>query len=189
MKFQTATILLLGVLASCSARTPRASKEIFDERTGSTFLVAAAPLVFARPRSDVAAYAHDYATLLPVEIDTSGEYGDYLILYRWSTVDPRMSPPPDPAAGELRLIADGRVIDAKPLESLPVGLEKHRELRVPNHADVVPRAYKFDPATLRFIAGSRKIVLRMPQETLDTPFTLWEDGRGALLQFLKRAAP
>jgi hypothetical protein len=189
MKFRTALILMMAALASCTARPPRASHEIFDERTASTFLVAGAPLVFARTRSDVAAHARDYATLVPVEIDTSGDYGQYLILYRWSTVDPRMSPPPDPAAGDLRIIADGRVIDVKPMDSVPLGLDKRRELLVPNHGDVVPRAYKFDVATLDFIASSRAIALRMPQEALDMPFTLWEDGRGALKQFLKRAAP
>ena len=189
MKFPTVLILISGALASCTAQTPPASREIFDERTASTFLVAGSPLVFARARSDIAAHARDYATLVPVEIDTSGDYGQYLILYRWSTVDPRMSPPPGPAAGELRILADGRVIDMKPLDTLPLGLEKRRELLVPNHGDVVPRAYKFDVETLNFIAGSRDITLRMPQETLDTPFTLWEDGRGALKQFLQRAAP
>lgn len=187
MKFPAGLILMMAALASCSARTPPASHEIFDERTASTLLVSGSPLVFARARSDVAAHARDYATLVPVEIDTSGDYGQYLILYRWSTVDPRMSPPPDPAAGDLRIIADGRVIDLKPQDHLPLNVDNRRELLVPKHGDVVPRAYKIDVATLRFIATSHEIAVRMPAEPLDMPFKLWEDGRGALMQFLKRA--
>jgi hypothetical protein len=187
MKIQLSLIMAMVALASCSTRTPVPSHEIFDEHTASTLLVAASPLVFARERSDVAAHARDYVTLVAVEIDTSGDYRQYLILYRWSTVDRRMLPPPDPAAGELRIIADGRVIEMRPLEKLPLSLEGRRELLVPNHGDVVPRAYKVDVGTLNFIAASHDLVVRLPQEPLDTPLKLWEDGRGALAQFLKRA--
>jgi hypothetical protein len=45
-----------------------------------------------------------------------------------------------------------------------------------------------EPAILNFIATSREISLRMPQEPLDVPFLLWDDGRGALGQFLSRVA-
>ncbi len=183
-----AALAALAALAACAAHSPRAPHELVDERTASTMLVSGSPLVFARSRSDVAAFAHDYATLVAVEIDTAGDYGQYLILYQWSTVDPRMSSPPSgPDLGELRIIADGRVIDLKPQGQLPINVEKRRELLVPNHGEVVPRAYKIDLATLRFIATSRDLAVRMPQGPLDTPYRLWEDGRGALLSFLKRS--
>jgi hypothetical protein len=97
-----------------------------------------------------------------------------------------MSPPPDPQAGELKILADGRVIDLMPMEQLPVGLSRRRELHLPEHGDVVTRAYVIDEPTLRFIAESRDMVVRMPQESLDIPFTVWEDGREALAQFLRR---
>ncbi len=151
--------------------------------------MVAKPLVFARDRSDVAAHSRDYATLVAIENDRSGEYVQYLLLYRWSTVDRRMSPPPGADEGELRILADGRTIDLKPLERPPTSLAQHRALHVPEHGDIVYRSYRVDIATLHFIAASREISVRMPQEQLDTPFTLWEDGRGALAQFLERAAP
>lgn len=187
MKIQLSSLMVMVMLAGCGPRTAAPSHEIFDEQTASTLLVAASPLVFARERSDVAAHARDYVTLVAVEIDASGDYHQYLILYRWSTVDRRMSPPPDPAAGELRIFADGRVIELRPLDKLPLSIEKRRELLVPNHGDVVPRAYRIDVGTLNFIAASRHLVVRLPQEPLDTPLKLWEDGRGALAQFLQRA--
>lgn len=189
MKLKSGLLSVVVALASCSRGAPPASHEIFDERTAGTLLVSGSPLVFARARSDVAAYARDYVTLVPVEVDTSGDYQDYLILYRWSTVDPRMLPPPEPGAGALKFIADGRVIDLQPESGLPVNVAARRELLVPNHGKVVSRAYKVDAATLRFIANSGEIVVRLPAEALDLPFTVWEDGRGALLQFLKRAGP
>ena len=80
--------------AAAPADVESNSTEIFDEETGSTLLVVSKPLVFARDRSDVAAHARDYATLVAVEDDRSGQYTQYLLLYRWSTVDRRMSPPP-----------------------------------------------------------------------------------------------
>jgi hypothetical protein len=189
MRITAGWLLIMAALGACARGTSPAPHEIFDERTAGTLLVPGAPLVFARARSDVAAHARDYATLMAMEVDTSGDLRLYLILYRWSTVDPRMLPPPDPAAGPLKIIADGRVIELRPESGLPLNVGDRRELLVPNHGKVATRAYKVDAATLRFIATSRELIVRLPSEALDLPFTLWEDGRGALLQFLKRAGP
>lgn len=182
-----ALIVALAVLSACTAAPKRATHEILDPQTGNTLLVVDKPLVFARERTDVAANARDYATLAAVEVDHSGKYDEYLLLYRWSTVDRRMSAPPDPGAGELRIVAEGRAIDLMPLQQMPVGLSRQRELHVPRHGDVVAHAYLVDVATLRFIAASRDLSVRMPQEPLDTPFGLWEDGRSSLYRFLQRA--
>jgi hypothetical protein len=179
----------LVAMSGCAARRPAAdSHEIFDEQTGNTLSVVEKPLIFARERSDVAAYARDYATLVAVEVDHSGAFNDYLLLYRWSTVDPRMSPEPDPAQGELRIVTDGRAIILTPLAVMPVDLSRRRILHLPDHGDVIAHAYAVDAATLRFIATSGKISVRMPQEPLDMPFGIWQDGRPALEQFLGRTS-
>src|SRR5882762_3511875 len=189
MHMRFGLFLALATLSApaCAGASQRAAHEIFDEQSGNTLLVVPKPLVFARQRTDVAAHARDYATLVAVEIDQSGKYSEYLLLYRWSTVDSRMSPPPDPEAGELKILADGRVIDLKPLEEVPIGLSRRRELHLPEHGDVVTHAYRIDVPTLRYIATSREITVHMPQESLDTPFAVWEDGRSALGQFLDRS--
>jgi hypothetical protein len=187
MKTRAVLLLVLTALASCASRPPTASQEIFDESDASTLLVTAKPIVFARERSDLAAYARDYATVVAVEIDISGDYSDYLLVYRWSTVDRRMLPPPDPAGGALRIIADGRVFDFRPIDKLPVNFAQRRELHIPKHDDVVPRGYKVDAEILHFIATSQDLTLRMPQEPFDASFKLFEDGRRALLEFLKPA--
>lgn len=187
MLIRVALLLSLTALVSCTTKPPLAPHELFDEQTGSTLTVVATPLVFARDRSDVAAFSRDYVTLVAVEDDRSGAYSLNLLLYRWSTVDRRMSPPPQADAGALRIIADGRALDLQPLDRLPVSLQKRRELHLPEHGDVTAHAYPVDAALLRFIATSRELSVRMPQEALDTPFTLWEDGRGALGEFSHRA--
>jgi hypothetical protein len=189
MQVRSALLLILAALPACSGTPALRPREILDDRSGNTLSVVARPLVFARERSDVAAHERDYATLVAVEIDQSGNYHDYLLLYRWSTVDPRMSAPPAADQGELRIIAEGRDIDLMPLSALPVGLGHGRELHVPAHGDVVARAYDVDATTLRYIAESHELYVRMPQEMLAAPFALREDGRGALAEFARSAGP
>lgn len=188
MNIRLSLLVLVAALSSCAATLPRVPREFIDEQTANTLLVVSSPLVFARGRSDIAARAHDYLNAVAVEIDSGGQYRQYLLTYRWSTVDPRMAAPPSPAAGALVIIADGREIRLTPLDHLPVGVPLRPELLVPNHGDVLAHAYAVDAATLRFIAASRTVSLRLPQEALDTAFDLWEDGRGALAEFLKRAS-
>jgi hypothetical protein len=175
-------------LAGCVDSQPPTplTQEILDEQSGNTLLVVAAPLEFARERTDVAAHARDYATLVAVEIDSAGTYSDYLLVFRWSTVDPRMSPPPGPEQGLLRILADGRDFELEPLAQLPISLAKRRELHMPPHAEVVAHAYPADAATLRYLASSRTLAVRLPQERLEAPFALWGDGRAALRDFLGR---
>jgi hypothetical protein len=187
MQLRLPLILALAALPACTSTPKAGSHEILDEQSGNTVLVVARPLVFARERTDVAAHARDYATLVAAELDESGKFSDYLLLYRWSTVDRRMSAPPAADLGNLRILAEGRAIELAPLERLPVGLSQRRELHVPEHADVVAHAYHIDVPTLRFIAGARDIVVFMPEEPLGTPFKLWEDGRRSLDKFLQRA--
>jgi hypothetical protein len=192
MNVRLGLLLALTTLPACAGLPRRdpapASHEIFDEQSGNTLLAVAKPILFARDRTDVAAHARDYATLVVVEVDHSGEYSNYLLLYRWSTVDPRMSAPPAPQAGELKILADGRVIDLAPLERLPINLTQQRDLHLPDHGKAVTHAYAVDAAMLHFIATSREINVQLPQEKLDTPFTMWEDGRRSLAQFLRQTA-
>jgi hypothetical protein len=187
MRLRGVLLMALTALPACTG-TPRApSQQILDEQSGNTLLIVKQPLIFARERSDVAAHARDYATLVAVEVDASGTSHDYLLLYRWSTVDRRMAPPPAPDAAQLRILADGRVIDLTPLERVPVGTSRRRVMHVPVHGDVAVHAYAVEVSTLAFVAASRDVSVQLPQEPLPTPFKLWEDGREALAQFSSAA--
>jgi hypothetical protein len=92
---------------------------------------------------------------------------------------------PPPAAGDLLIIADGRETKLKPLDQLPLGLPLRAELLAPNHHVVSAHAFLVDVEMLRFIAASRAISARLPQEPLDLLFGLWEDGCGAPSVLLK----
>ena len=187
MDIRITLVLVLMSLPACTHIRSADSREIYDERTGNTLSVVRAPLVFARDRTDVAAHTRDYVTLVAAEVDHSGEYSEYLLVYRWSTVDRRMSAPPDPQAGQLEILTDGRAINLTAVEEMPISVSRP-ELHVPKHAHAVTHAYRIDVATLRYIAMSRELTVRLPQEALDTPFKIWSDGRTALGQFVKRAA-
>jgi hypothetical protein len=175
----------LSVLTACIGQRPAATREILDEQTGNTLFVAAQPLMFARDRTDVAAHARDYVKLIAVAVNETGKYGVYLLVHRWSTVDRRMLPPRASGADELRLLADERVIDLEPLDRVPADLASRTEFRAPNHGDAITRAYKIDVPTLRFVAASRALSLRLPKDPLDTPFGLWRDGRSDLMRFVE----
>jgi hypothetical protein len=57
---------------------------------------------------------------------------------------------------------------------------------MPDDADVVSWAYDVDAATLAYLAASHELSARFPDETLDSPFVLWGDGRAALRAFATR---
>ena len=98
-----------------------------------------------------------------------------------------MLPEPNPSAGQLRLVSEGRELVLQPLDSLPIGLNS-ADLHLPKHGKPVTFGYAVDLNALRFIAASRTLMLQMPQESLDTPFTLYEDGRRALNQFVHQTS-
>jgi hypothetical protein len=181
-----AVVAALALLVACASSAPRAPTELLDEQTGVTLAVVAEPLVFARARVDVAANARDYATVVAVEANRSGRYSQYLLLHRWSTVDRRMAALPPPSAGRLVIEADGRVLELRPLVPLPAALTRRDHVFLPEDADVISWAYDMDPATLAYLAASHEIRLRLPDEALDSPFTLWGDGRAALREFAAR---
>src|SRR5262249_27381994 len=139
------TMAAMMALPACMSEAPQVH-QILDQENGNTFFVVAKPLVFARERTDVAAHARDYATLVAVAVDESGNFNEYLLLHRWSTVDRRMLSPANPGGGELRILAEGRLIDLTPLEDVPITLSSRPELHGPKHGDAVTRAYKVDLA-------------------------------------------
>lgn len=175
-----------ALLAGCAGAPTRDPTELLDEQTGATLVVVAEPLVFARPRLDVAANARDYLTVVAVEANRSGKYAQYLLVHRWSTVDRRMAGLPPASAGRLIIEADGRMLEFKPVQPMPAALVRRDRVHLPADADVVSRAYEVDLATLAYLADSQQIRARLPDEPFDSPFALWADGRAALDAFAAR---
>jgi hypothetical protein len=153
-----------------------------DDRTGITVSVVGAPIDLEHEPNG--ASAHDFLTLIAIQQDDDGKYTALILLYRWAVYYGGVPFAPGPGSGELLIDADGHSIDLQPLPRLPDGLPKPKDLFVPDTTESAMRAYVTDLATLRLIAASHDLTVRLPKETPLGSFTLWHDGRPALGQFV-----
>jgi hypothetical protein len=177
----------LLALAGCSSLSagPPSPHSLLDEKTGVTLTVVSEPISFARVSIDASASARDYVTLVALEQDIAGKYTELLLLHRWSTAIRGPADVPAVSAGTLLIQADEHEIALQPLERLPIDLSAREQLFLPNSPDAITRAYVTDFATMRLIAGSHDLSVRLPGGASDAPFLMWRDGRPALLQYLK----
>jgi len=84
-------VAMLAALGACVAVAgDKQPREYLDEETAATVTVVAEPLVFALPRPELAANVRDYVTLAAAAVDRNGKLSYVLIVYFWSTVDPRL---------------------------------------------------------------------------------------------------
>jgi hypothetical protein len=175
---------LLLAAAACS-NTPPSPHNFLDEHTGITVSVVGAPTLFARVHTDAAAPVRDYLTLVALQNDNAGKYTVMLLLYRWSAFYRGASPASGQSAERLLVEVDGQSIELQALDRVPTDIPRPKELFVPETSDVAMSAYLTDLQTLRRIALSHELLIRLPQDPLDAPFSVWRDGRPALAQFVK----
>ena len=163
-----------------AASKTQAPLQRFDERSGATWFVVRSPIVLARARTDVAANVRDYATLVALQEDHAGQYATWLVVHRWSTVDPRFTADRGVASGQLTLVADGRSIALAPAPAPPPILARADLLWVPRAHGVQSFIYPIDVATLRYLAATHEWSLHFDQDAWPDAYTLWQDGRAAL---------
>ena len=181
------TLAALTCLVACSSLPP-SPRDLLDEHTGVTVTVVGAPIDFARVSYEAAnSTTHDYLRLVAVRIDNAGKYSELFVLYRWSAAFSGMPAPPDESSAQLIIEIDEHELELQPLERLPPGLPRAKELFAPETADAVMRAYATNLETMELIARSRQLTARLPpQESPSAPFSLWRDGRPALAQLAKQ---
>jgi len=178
-------VLLLPLVTGCASSPVTRPREFLDETNGLTLFIVHSPLVFARPRTDVAVNARDYATLVAVAEDRSGKYAIWLISHRWSTVDPRFAGQPDPQPSTLHLTADDRELVLHPTSPTPTLLENRNELFAPRQS--LSAAYALDASMLRFIASAHLLSLRYGDDQVPLAYTLWDDQRAAIQALLEQS--
>jgi hypothetical protein len=182
-------------VAACAAAAGPGTDEFLDERTGANITVMHHAFTFAMERSTLAAHARDYVSLAAVEVDRSGQAQLYLIGYFWSTIDRRKDTAAQPsAAAVIELIADGRRIRLRPDAALPTDLRAKRQLLAPAASQFEEAAYPVSLELLRYIAGSRVLVLRLADDAREEDdevdsYRLWTDARSELRAFTQRVAP
>ena len=174
-------LLWVVLLAGCVAAPPSHPDEYLDPNTAALVSTVSSPWVFAREHQDVAANSRQYATVAAVSIDRSGRYDYVLLVYLWSTVDPRLGIDRHPAQN-LLLLADDRAIrlvrDVRSLRAVGIS----NPLHAPDHMPGRPRIYHTDRETLQFVAHARRVRLALEGDDDPRPFDVWEDGRSALAQ-------
>jgi hypothetical protein len=181
-----AAALLASLAAAAVLASDTAPLEYLDEQTAATITAVERPLVFAYPRQDLAANARDYATLAAAAVNRSGKVDYVLIVYFWSTVDPRLRADALPAGAPLVLEADDRRFE--------LGLRGHSAqeagIGTPVHAppgrSAVPDVYATDLAAVRFIAAARRLALLADSKGTALRYELWEDRRASLRAFVRR---
>ncbi len=177
--------LWLAILVAAAFAGESPPREYLDEQTGATVTVVDQPLVFAYPRRHLAANARDYATVAAAAVNRGGKVDYVLIVYFWSTVDPRMRDDPLPAAEPLAIQADDRRISLKlrghSAREAGIGLPVH----APAGGDTPPNVYGADLATLRFIGAARQLALLADSNGSALNYTLWSDRRPELGTFVR----
>ena len=176
-------LTMLAAVVACSS-LPQGPRDLLDERTGATVTVVGAPITFVRQPNGQP--SKDFLTLVAIQKDDAGKYTQLLLLYRWSTYFVPVSSSPQDHGEELLIDIDGHSIELQPLHGLPAGLPRPKDLFVPETTEAAMRAYVTDLETMRLIATSHELTLRLPQESLNDQFLLWQDSRPALAQFVKQ---
>jgi hypothetical protein len=177
-------LLALSVnLMSCVA-TASHTLEYLDEETAATVTSVVSPLVFARSRRELAAGARDYATVVATTVNRAGRLEHLILIYFWSTVDPRVGNGTDRPKGEPELIADDRVVrlTRDPRTARQAGIS--RKIHAPAGSDPVASVYRSDLETLRFIADAGRLRLQIAGPVGSPSYELWTDGRSQLRAFV-----
>ncbi len=177
--------LLLAALAASALAGENPPREYLDEDTGATVTVVDQPLVFAYPRRHLAANARDYATLAAASVNRGGKVDYVLIVYFWSTVDPRLRDEPLPAAEPLVIQADDRrmalSLRGHSAREAGIGFAVH----APPSGSATPNVYATDLAALRFLAAARQLSLLADSNGTTLIYDLWNDRRPALRAFVR----
>jgi hypothetical protein len=182
------SLLLMPVLLAACSTPPSATRAVLDEHSGVTINAVAAPLVFGRIHRDTKSATRDYVTLVAAEQDNAGKYTQLFLMYRWSRSFGGQAPQPEQNAGTLVVVADGREIVMEPLDRMPIDPSHTKDLFLPASDLTAKYAYLTNFETMRAIASSHELLVKLPKEhdAPDTPFMLWEDGRAALAQLVSQ---
>jgi len=179
-------VWMAALLASSgvSARAPAPPTEYLDEQTGATIDMVDAPIVFARDRSERAANLRDYVTLSAASVNRGGKLEYVLVVYVWSTLDPRFAPA-SAAADSIVLVADDRRIQLDANGKTPHDFGIERPVHAPPWRDVKPLVFPTDLATLRYIAAAHSLSVQTQLDDDTLTYELWDDKRRSLDAYVR----
>jgi hypothetical protein len=174
--------LLAAALAACATVPDRSGPiQYLDSDTAVSFTVAASPLIFADMRPELAARVRDYATVAAASMDRNGQIRYVLLIYLWSTVDPRNETGSAGPVPDLILVADDRRFVLRPIADRAQRLPP---IDRPPVRHFMAAIYQTDLPTLIFLTGARYLSLVRGDGSREARFALWRDARGSLADFV-----
>lgn len=176
---------LTTALCACASVADRTGPfQYVDRDNGVNYVVVAKPLIFAHVRPQVAARVRDYATVAALFMDRNGHTEYVLLIYLWSTVDPRYEPGARDPKAALVWAADDRLI---PLHTLSDPASRLPPLDRPPAPHFAAALYATDLPTLRYLTSARHLALLRDEGGGEARFELWDDQRAALAEFVRSA--
>jgi hypothetical protein len=179
-------VLCLVLAAGCPAA--EAVRQYVDEITAASIMVSTESLIFARERSDLAANARDYITLVPVEINRSGARALFWSGYLWSTIDRRNSEPLLAKGDELVLLADGRPIrlhgDGRTLRDHGAG----QPISPSPARNAVAVLYAASAEEISYVSHATEVHVESIRAGASDSFTLWKGKPARLSEFAEKVA-
>lgn len=165
-------VLAAVLLAGCAALPTARPRIYLDERTSATVTVGGPIMVFARERPELAVYARDYLTLVPIDVNRSGTHVQYFYGYAWSTIDKR-GVEDSVAVPRFELLADGRRIPLLPVPGHPSDLGiGDPPLPVPARSAQALLSVT-TTGVQDFVARADQIVAIALRDDAAEPFALW----------------
>lgn len=178
-----ALAVLATVLCACGSVPDRPGPiQYVDRDDGVNYVVVAKPLIFAHVRPQAAARVRDYATVAALFMDRNGRTGYVLLIYLWSTVDPRYEPGARDPTANLVLVADDRLI---PLHRMPAPVSHLPRLDRPPAPHFSAALYGTDLSTLRYLTSAHNLALLRDEGGDEARFELWDDQRASLAEFVR----
>jgi hypothetical protein len=171
----------VAVLAGCASGPGTGTREYLDEHSAATVTVVQPGITFARDRTDLAAHARDYFTIVAVDVNRMGTHEQYFYCMDWSTIDKRAVREPTADGRQYRLVADGRAIPLTPtsksLREIGV-VERPIEhqakttsvLLVPMERDVI-----------EYVAQARTLRILLDDAGTSFRYDLWSGDPGSLM--------
>ena len=174
---------LAVALFACAAAPDRSGPvQYLDRDTAVTFTVVVSPLIFTAARPELAARVRDYATVAAASMERNGRIRYVLLIYLWSTVDPRNEPGAAGPAPDLVLAADDRRFALHPIVDRSQALPPIDRPPVRHFTAAI---YPTDLPTLTFLTGARYLSLLRGEGSRETRFALWRDERRPLADFVR----
>lgn len=169
-------------LSACATVNGRPTVEMLDPLTSATLTAAKTPMVFYRDNSGQAAFARDFVSLGPIQVNTMGRLRYFLWVGAWST-----GQEPDDARRRDGLESPILFVDGEPLQLdlagwTPEAIGASQGIYVKPVASAVDAYYEVSVDLIRLLVHARDVHLRTGGASSDT-YESWDDQQAAKHSF------